>query len=71
MYILDRQIQHYSAANLLRLGSWLKCRSLRCAERRKEAEKKLRDCGIDEETLRAEWKAQITAQTKPLPRKLS
>lgn len=70
MYVLDRQIQYYAATNRLRLGGWLKRRFLCCAERHREAERILHECEIDVETLRAEWQAQIKAQTMPLQRKL-
>lgn len=52
------------------MGSWLARKARQCLEKRREAEEILEGCEHDEATLRAEWRAQVDAQTRPLPREL-
>lgn len=56
---------------MYKLGLWLRRKVLLCGEKLKEAENVLSNCGFSQDVLRREWEAQIKAQTKPLPRKLS
>ncbi|KAJ7690794.1 hypothetical protein B0H16DRAFT_1669851 [Mycena metata] len=58
LYTLDAQIEHADEASLLRLGGW-----------RVEATKALAECGYPIATLRTQWLLQVTAQTKPLPKR--
>ncbi|RDB26796.1 hypothetical protein Hypma_005259 [Hypsizygus marmoreus] len=69
LYTLDKQVEHAHTAILTHLGQWLLRRSQHCHTKLLEAEALLRACGHNEEFLRAQWKAQVTAQTRPLPRR--
>ncbi|RDB19557.1 hypothetical protein Hypma_013352 [Hypsizygus marmoreus] len=69
LYTLDKQVEHAHAAILMRLGQWLLRCSQHCHSKRSVAEDILAACGYTEEFLRAQWEAQVTAQTKPLPRR--
>ncbi|KAJ6548545.1 hypothetical protein B0H19DRAFT_952491 [Mycena capillaripes] len=68
LYTLDAQMEHNADASLLRLGDWIRRRHVHSRGKRLEATKALRACGKSKELLRAEWKKQVMAQTKPLPR---
>ncbi|KAJ3817231.1 hypothetical protein F5880DRAFT_1631011 [Lentinula raphanica] len=68
MYNLDSQFHFGSDESLYKIGLWLRRKVLACDEKLKEADTVLQNCGIDEDVLRREWRAQIKAQTKPLPR---
>ncbi|KAJ7753016.1 hypothetical protein B0H14DRAFT_2635656 [Mycena olivaceomarginata] len=57
LHTIDSQIEHADKASLGRLGSWL--------GKRREAERDLAECRIEEDVLREEWKKQVAAQTKP------
>ncbi|TFK61658.1 hypothetical protein BDN72DRAFT_934724 [Pluteus cervinus] len=69
LYVLDAQVQHLDHTSLKRLGHWLLRRIQHCQRKRLEAEKGLAECGQPETLLRAQWKAQVHAQTRPLPRR--
>ncbi|GLB34368.1 hypothetical protein LshimejAT787_0112520 [Lyophyllum shimeji] len=69
LYTLDRQVNHAQAETLERFGLWLLRRSRHAARKREAAEAILLECGQSEGFLRAQWAAQVRAQTKPLPRK--
>ncbi|KAJ3714474.1 hypothetical protein C8R42DRAFT_726479 [Lentinula raphanica] len=68
MYNLDSQFHFSSDEALYKIGLWLRRKVLACDEKLKEADAVLQRCGVDEDVLRREWRAQIKAQTKPLPR---
>ncbi|EIN10554.1 hypothetical protein PUNSTDRAFT_32083, partial [Punctularia strigosozonata HHB-11173 SS5] len=68
LYLLDCQAHHIILKHLLNLAVWLARRHDTCRIRLIEAEKDLRECGVDEDSLRAEWINQRDAQTKPMPR---
>ncbi|KAG6912814.1 hypothetical protein DXG01_011805, partial [Tephrocybe rancida] len=68
LYTLDRQVDHAQSEILENLGAWLLRRSRHAFAKRKAAEEVLQKCGKPEIDLRAEWKAQVETQTKPLPR---
>ena len=53
------------------MGVWLRRKVLTCEEKIREAEGTLQSCELSEEVLQREWRAQIEAQTRPLPRKSS
>ncbi|KAJ7615780.1 hypothetical protein DFH06DRAFT_1013158 [Mycena polygramma] len=69
LYTLDTQVKHSDEGNLFRLGEWNKRRSLHSADKRAAAEEVIAECGVSLEVLEEEWKKQIVAQTKPLPRR--
>ncbi|RDB27721.1 hypothetical protein Hypma_003286 [Hypsizygus marmoreus] len=69
LYTLDRQVQHAQTEILEKLGRWLLRRSQHTQSKLTTAEAILQDCGHSEGFLRAQWKAQVDAQTKPLPRR--
>ncbi|KAJ6581299.1 hypothetical protein B0H19DRAFT_1251527 [Mycena capillaripes] len=57
LYTLDSQIHHLQQA------------SIRCLEKRQEAEETLRNCKQPMNVLRSEYKKQVEAQTKLLPKR--
>ena len=63
--VLDEQVKYLDAQSLVHLGEWLTRRRDNCRTKREEAEKWLQQSGIDEAVLRAEWAAQVVAQTRP------
>ncbi|KAJ7687669.1 hypothetical protein B0H16DRAFT_1670060 [Mycena metata] len=69
LYTLDAQIEHADEASLLRLGGWVLRRHKHSRGKRVEATKALAECGYPIATLRAQWLLQVTAQTKPLPKR--
>ncbi|KAJ3792235.1 hypothetical protein GGU11DRAFT_819089 [Lentinula aff. detonsa] len=69
IYNLDSQLNFSNKESLFRLGIWLWCKWRSCEEKLKEATESLRDLGEMEDVLRAQWTAQVQAQTKPLPRR--
>ncbi|KAJ7117053.1 hypothetical protein C8R44DRAFT_627243 [Mycena epipterygia] len=69
LYTLDAQIEHADEASLKRLGEWIQRRHIHCAKKRTEAKKELAECGNPIALLREQWKLQVEAQTKPLPRR--
>ncbi|KAG6822302.1 hypothetical protein H0H92_014385, partial [Tricholoma furcatifolium] len=68
LYTLDRQIDHNTTVIHSRLGAWLRRRLQHSERKREEAEEALQQCGFSQAILRAEWKDQVTTQTKPLKR---
>ncbi|KAJ3709644.1 hypothetical protein DFJ43DRAFT_1162491 [Lentinula guzmanii] len=69
IYNLDSQLNFSNEESLFRLGIWLRRKWGSCEEKLKEATESLRDLGETEDVLRAQWTAQVQAQTKPLPRR--
>ncbi|KAJ7802452.1 hypothetical protein B0H13DRAFT_2244742 [Mycena leptocephala] len=69
LYTLDAQIHHTDETSLLRLGQWVARRRAHCVGKRAEATKALRECRKAKSLLRDQWKLQVAAQTKPLPRR--
>ncbi|KAJ6471983.1 hypothetical protein C8R45DRAFT_936644 [Mycena sanguinolenta] len=69
LYTLDAQIEHADEMSLLRLGEWIRRRHAHSVQKRGEASQALADSGKPLSLLRAEWKKQVAAQTKPLPRR--
>ncbi|KAG6904298.1 hypothetical protein DXG01_011117, partial [Tephrocybe rancida] len=68
LYTLDRQVDYARDEIIEGLGAWLLRRSQHALKKRKAAELILQGCGHQEVLLRAQWDAQVVAQTKPLPR---
>ncbi|KAJ7895431.1 hypothetical protein B0H13DRAFT_1624347, partial [Mycena leptocephala] len=68
LYTLDAQIEHTDETSLLQLGQWVSCRYAHSIQKRAEVTKALRECGKSQTLLREQWKLQVLAQTKPLPR---
>ncbi|KAG6822186.1 hypothetical protein H0H92_014904, partial [Tricholoma furcatifolium] len=66
LYTLDRQIDQNTTIIHSRLGAWLRRRLQHSEHKREEAEDALQQCGFSQAILRAEWKDQVTTQTKPL-----
>jgi hypothetical protein len=62
------QIEHADEASLFRLGEWIRRRHHHCCQKRVEAKKALVDAKQEISYLRDQWKLQVKAQTKPLPR---
>lgn len=71
LFVLDTQIRHLDIKSLHGFGHWLHRRWIHCQEKKNEALDKLQDLDLDEDMLRAEWKAQIVHQTRPSPRKMT
>ncbi|KAJ7873548.1 hypothetical protein B0H14DRAFT_3438323 [Mycena olivaceomarginata] len=69
LYTLDAQIIHHQEASLFRLGDWIRRRYHHCLQKRTDATKDLRESGKPVAFLREQWKLQVVAQTKPLPRR--
>lgn len=73
--VLDEQILFNRDQSLLGMALWLVRKWVKAVEKKAELEsnlKKLREdytVGLSDEELRAEWKKQVEAQTKPLDRK--
>ena len=68
LLVIDEQVKYLDAKSLLRLGQWFKRRWLGCQSTLAKARAALEACGVDLDTLRAEWAAQCYSQTRPLPR---
>ncbi|KAG6823058.1 hypothetical protein H0H92_011554, partial [Tricholoma furcatifolium] len=68
LYTLDRQVDHAQAEILNNLGLWLLRRSRHTEQKLEDANSILQHCEYSKEYLREQWKLQIQAQTKPLPR---
>ncbi|KAG6807078.1 hypothetical protein H0H92_008863, partial [Tricholoma furcatifolium] len=69
LYTLDRQVDYTTNEIHESLGVWLKRRFRHMQAKKLQAEDALRMWRTNIEYLRGEWKAQIAAQTKPLPPK--
>ncbi|KAG6822958.1 hypothetical protein H0H92_011918, partial [Tricholoma furcatifolium] len=68
LYTLDRQVDHAQAEILSNLGLWLLRRSRHTEQKLEDANSILQHCEYSKEYLQEQWKLQIQAQTKPLPR---
>ncbi|KAF7373890.1 hypothetical protein MSAN_00601300 [Mycena sanguinolenta] len=69
IYTLDSQVKQVDEANLFKLAEWNHRRTLFSQNKREEAERDLKKCGLSSEYLKDQWKAQVKAQTKPVPRR--
>ncbi|KAJ7810835.1 hypothetical protein B0H14DRAFT_3090716 [Mycena olivaceomarginata] len=69
LYTLDVQIIHHQEASLFRLGDWFCRRYCRCLQGHTNATRDLHESGKPVAFLREQWKLQVVAQTKPLPRR--
>ncbi|KAJ7850425.1 hypothetical protein B0H14DRAFT_3137678 [Mycena olivaceomarginata] len=69
LYILDAQIEHTQEASLFRLVEWICRRYRHSVQKRADATEALQECGKPKSLLREQWKMQVIAQTKPLPRR--
>ena len=67
LLVLDTQIEHNAVGAIKDLGNWIARRWTSCQQRHTEADLELQDCEVGEAVLRAEWQAQVAAQTRPLP----
>ncbi|KAG6805611.1 hypothetical protein H0H92_014763, partial [Tricholoma furcatifolium] len=68
IYTLNRQVEHATNDIQESLATWLRRCFHHTHTKKQQAEDGLRLCGKSVDYLRAKWKAQIAAQTKPLPR---
>ncbi|KAG6834332.1 hypothetical protein H0H93_010415 [Arthromyces matolae] len=68
LYTLDRQVNQDHSEILENLGAWLLRRSQHASQKRVASEAVLTACQHPEAFLRDQWKKQVEAQTKPLPR---
>ncbi|KAG6849074.1 hypothetical protein H0H93_011490 [Arthromyces matolae] len=68
LYILDHQVEHARMESIENLSTWIIWRSLHAKSKRSAAEEILQNCGKSETYLRRQWKLQVQAQTRPLPR---
>jgi hypothetical protein len=50
-------------------GQWLARKWIHCQKKKNAALEGLKELGVDEDMLRAEWAAQVADQTKPIARK--
>ncbi|KAJ7859935.1 hypothetical protein B0H14DRAFT_2745682 [Mycena olivaceomarginata] len=69
LYTLDSQVKQGDEANLFKLAEWNQRRTLFSKKKRVEAERQLKKSGHSKEFLKAQWKEQVKAQTKPAPRR--
>ncbi|KAF7334340.1 hypothetical protein MSAN_02378900 [Mycena sanguinolenta] len=69
IYTLDSQVKQVDEANLFKLAEWNHRCTLFSQNKREEAERDLKKCGLSSEYLKDQWKAQVKAQTKPVPRR--
>ncbi|KAF7364466.1 hypothetical protein MSAN_01108000 [Mycena sanguinolenta] len=69
LYTLDSQIHHLQQANIRRLGAWLARWWDHCETKRREANEALRKSKQPLTVLREQYKKQVEAQTKPLPKR--
>lgn len=71
LYTLDSQVKQGDEANLFKLAEWNQRRTLFSKKKRVEAERQLKKSSHSKEFLKAQWKEQVKAQTKPAPRRSS
>ncbi|KAJ6465260.1 hypothetical protein C8R45DRAFT_1106910 [Mycena sanguinolenta] len=69
LYTLDSQIDHLQKASIQRLGVWLARQWDHCEAKRWEAKAALKKSKQPLALLREEYKKQLEAQTKPLPKR--
>ncbi|KAJ7809346.1 hypothetical protein B0H14DRAFT_2867323 [Mycena olivaceomarginata] len=69
LYTLDSQVKQGDEANLFKLAEWNQRRTLFSKKKRVEAERQLKKSSHSKEFLKAQWKEQVKAQTKPAPRR--
>ncbi|KAJ6630057.1 hypothetical protein B0H10DRAFT_2172881 [Mycena sp. CBHHK59/15] len=69
LYILDAQIEHAQEASLFRLAEWIHRHYRHSVQKRADATEALQKCGKPKTLLREQWKMQVIAQTRPLPRR--
>ncbi|KAF7964775.1 hypothetical protein HWV62_3126 [Athelia sp. TMB] len=69
LYTLDLHIKFLTSQAHATSGEWLARRWKMCHKRKVEAEKGLRKSGKALPFLREQWALQVTAQTKPMPRR--
>ncbi|KAG1812684.1 hypothetical protein EV424DRAFT_1473565 [Suillus variegatus] len=67
-FVLDVQIRHLDTKSIQGYGHWLHRRWVHCQMKKNAALDSLLDLDVDEDILRAQWKAQIAHQTRPIPR---
>ncbi|KAG1856152.1 hypothetical protein F4604DRAFT_1932009 [Suillus subluteus] len=68
LFVLDVQIRHLDTKSIQGYGHWLHRRWLHCQIKNNAALDGLLDLDVNEDIIRAEWKAQIAHQTRPVPR---
>ncbi|KIJ21117.1 hypothetical protein PAXINDRAFT_6891 [Paxillus involutus ATCC 200175] len=68
LFVLDNQVRHLDKKSLLGFGQWLVKKWDACQRKKEVAKEALRELDVDLNTLRQEWAAQVTHQTKPLPK---
>ncbi|KAG2050299.1 hypothetical protein BDR06DRAFT_984071 [Suillus hirtellus] len=68
LFVLDVQICHLDTKSIQGYGHWLHRRWIHCQTKKNVALDSLLDLDIDEDMLRAQWKAQIAHKTRPTPR---
>ncbi|KIJ59578.1 hypothetical protein HYDPIDRAFT_65682, partial [Hydnomerulius pinastri MD-312] len=68
LFVLDLQVRHLDTKSLQAYGNWLSRCWTNCQSRKRQAISRLRSCGSSEETLQAEWAAQVAHQMRPAPR---
>ncbi|KAJ7301708.1 hypothetical protein DFH08DRAFT_919079 [Mycena albidolilacea] len=69
LYTLDSQVKQGDEANLFKLVEWNQRGTLFSKKKRVEAERQLKKSSHSKEFLKAQWKEQVKAQTKPAPRR--
>ncbi|KAG1887859.1 hypothetical protein F4604DRAFT_1675004 [Suillus subluteus] len=67
-FVLDVQIHHLDTKSIQGYGHWLHRRWVHCQMKKNAALDSLLELDVDEDILRAQWKAQIAHQTRPIPR---
>ncbi|KAF9231221.1 hypothetical protein BU15DRAFT_82679 [Melanogaster broomeanus] len=65
----DNQVRHLDEKSLFGFGQWLVKKWDICQQKKEVAKDVLKELDVDLDTLRQEWAAQVTHQTKPLPKR--
>ncbi|EIW86108.1 hypothetical protein CONPUDRAFT_42338, partial [Coniophora puteana RWD-64-598 SS2] len=71
LFALDVHVSYLDVKSLENIGHWLQRRWKSAQQRLSEASRGLRATGVAETVLRVQWRDQVIAQTRPLPRQSS
>ncbi|KAJ3764988.1 hypothetical protein FB446DRAFT_655870 [Lentinula raphanica] len=68
LYTLDSQVEHSANEGLMNMGKWLARKWLNAEAKYREADEEVKGSNHQVGFLREQWKSQVIAQTRPLPR---
>ncbi|KAF9231394.1 hypothetical protein BU15DRAFT_90924 [Melanogaster broomeanus] len=69
LFVIDSQVGHLDQKSLTNLGMWLRRCWLHCQDKKRASEAGMQLVGIPRCALWKEWRAQVSEQTKPMPRR--